>query len=392
MNRLISGAAAVLLMLAAACAQAQEAPQTMELYVAQGAIDEDTAQQLTALLDRALGEEARWTLTMQEDGEDLRARVLADRAPDLAICGPGEAAPWAKEGLLLPLQDRISDQERMQRQALDPCVWEETLFMAPLLARHRQMAVNVRLFEQRQMDTLLDRTAYPVWYPAQFQQIVEEFSVFGVTPAEIWPAQMEDCAAIEALVQAVYGGYFLSEDGEIVHVDGAQTLAGMKWLREMVQSGLIVRVQSRQEALEHFCSGESAIFLDWTAREERSCRKTLAANGVQIMTVPYPASCGMPVRSFELAGACAFDSGDAQRNALALRAVEFVHEDAQAQLVLGSRAIWQDDSIWLPCLDADGRGTTLRRLLCGALAGVLDRGEDPAQALGMVQAAMDALR
>ena len=112
------------------------AQQTQLLYVQQGALEEGQAQRILTMLKAEFGE-VQWTLA--EDGQALRELVLAGRAPDLAICAPGEARPWAREGMLAALQTQISDQQRMQRQVLDLCVQGEGLFMAPLIAHHRQM-------------------------------------------------------------------------------------------------------------------------------------------------------------------------------------------------------------------------------------------------------------
>ncbi|MDY3833351.1 MAG: hypothetical protein SOZ79_12835, partial [Candidatus Ventricola sp.] len=124
MSRFLIRTAAVLfaVMLFGSGAMAQE---TMRVYIGRDALDMQTAQQLVEMIGRAVPQ-AQWeTLPEEETGESLRTLVLSDRAPALAICAPGEALPWAKEGMLLPLQAAIAGQNRMQRQVLDCCVLEE---------------------------------------------------------------------------------------------------------------------------------------------------------------------------------------------------------------------------------------------------------------------------
>ena len=98
------------------------------------------------------------------------------------------------------------------------------------------------------------------------------------------------------------------------------------------------------------------------------------------------------MRAFTLTGVCAFASGDAGTDALAVKATAFLNENAQAQALLGSRAIWQDNAVWLPSLDASSRGATLRSLFCEAMRQVMSGETEPAEALEWVQAAMDALK
>lgn len=386
-RRMICALAALLCL--GAQGAAEEATR-MQVYVASGAMDSDMAGRLVDQLGRTYNR-AQWELVEQDAcGMSLRELVLADRAPDLAICSPQEAAPWAREGLLLPLQTRLGEQARIQPQVLQSCVHEEQLFMAPLLARHRQMAVNAVLFEERRLQYLLDPVTHPVWYPTEFQQILEEFALADAPAMELWPAQVEDSAAMEALVQAMYSGFFCTSDGELGQMDSSQLVAGLRWLQDLVNGGMIVGVQSRQAALAHFIRGDTAIFIDWTQAEAQSWRTALAENGVQVQTVPYPASIGLPVRSYDVVGAAVFDSADAQRNALALQAAVSLHEDPHG--LLGSREIFRDESIWLPPLETNERGMTLRSLFCGALNDVLWQGGEPAQALGMIRSTLDAAK
>lgn len=364
-----------LMILLGAGASAQEA---MRLYVQEGALEDGQAQRLLALLET---QDGQWT--MMDDARSLRELVLAGDTPDLAICSPREARVWAREGLLLELHMHIGGQQRIQRQVLDQCVLGESLFMAPLIAHHRQMAVNVDRMEEMGLGYMLDSQAYPVWYPAQFYQILEEFLLHDAPAVDVWRADMDSSAAIEALTQAIFGGMLLGEDGESCQADSLDMLAGVRWLYDAVDDGMIGYCETREEALARFLEGKTAIYLDWN----RALEKQLA--DMQIAARPYPAAVGLPVRSFELAGVCAFASGDAAREARLRQACAKLHEHAQE--VLGARGIWQDGAIWLPGLDADDMGATLRSLFCTALREVMEEGEAVQTALSRVQAAMEAL-
>lgn len=384
MNRLIHRILAAAAMLTLVCTGAL-AREQMCVYVSPDAMEAPMAQRLAALLGSAFSQ-ADWTMT--QDGS-LRELVMGDRAPDLAIGSPSQTREWAQAGLLAPLQTKITDQTRMEPQVLACCVEDETLFMAPLFARHRQMAVNVRQFEAHGLGYLLDKRTYPVWFPAQFYQILEEFLIEDCAAMDVWPADAGSGAAMEALVQAIFDRRLVSQDGA---VQMENICAGVQWLSDMVDDGLIGLCESREEALDRFLAGETAIFIDWTEREEAAQRALLEKRGLTIAKTPYPASSALPVRSYELTGVSVFDSGSAQRTALALKAAVFLHESIQAQLLFGSRGIWRDDAVWLCDLSAAEQGATLRDQLYAALNAVLLEGETAAAALMRAQAAMDALR
>ncbi|MGN0995399.1 MAG: extracellular solute-binding protein [Candidatus Ventricola sp.] len=366
----------------AGCAALAEETIPMRIYAPETAISEQTAQRLIRLLGSAMPQ-GEWTLVQEGD---LRALVLADNAPQLAICGPGEAMPWAREGLLLPLDGQIADTARMQSQVLDPCTHAGHLYMAPLLARHRQMAANRQLLERGQFGYLLDPLAHPVWMPSELQQVLEEFALRDQPAMDIWPALGEGGEAIEALVQAIYGGSLLSEDGQTVTADTGELRSGLAWLADMVECGMIGWVQDRETALTRFLRGETALFLGWTDKDAARVRQ----DKPELALLPYPSALGVPVRSFALTGVCAFDTGGSEQRTLAVQAVSLLCEDAKAQMALGSRAIYQDDAFWLACLEADARGATLRSLFAAAIDAVVAGERTPKAALSIVQAAMDA--
>lgn len=378
--------ALALLMAAAACARAQDI--AMRVFVAHGAMQERDARQIASLLGEAF-DQAAWTLEMEGE-ESLRELVMADRAPQLVICAPGEALPWAKAGLLLPLMGAVSGQKQIEPGVLACCVEGERLFMAPLTADHRRMAVNRGLLEAKHLGYLINAIDHPVWYLSQFQQLMEEFALADIPAFEIWPARWEEDGSLEAMVQSLFGGMLLDEADGSCRADSAEICAGVKWLREMLQSGLIACAADRETALQRFIEGKTPVFIDWTKETQRRYAAEIRDSGMELIIMPYPSASGMAVRSYELIGASAFIGEDTQKNDLALKAIAFLHEDAAAQEILGERGVWRDEALWLPCLSADSRGATLRMLFAKALQAVLLDGEDEKTALTAVQAMMEA--
>lgn len=385
-------AALVCVLLFALFAAGAAAQTRMQVYFAADTLDADAVRSLMELT-RAAYPQAEWTAVCQEEtGESLRDLILSDRAPQIAVCEPGEAAVWMQEGLLVPLDGRVADQAQMQMQVVSACTWEGQLFMAPLVAHHRQMAVNRRLFEQEHLGYMIDMRDHPVWYPSEMDQIFEEFSLAGMNAMEIWPANAQDCAAVEALIQAIYGGSLLTEDGALCQANNSATLAGLTWLRDRVHQGIIGVAASREQALERFLEGKSAVFIDWSDKETALYGHEARERGLDLLCMPYPTSTGLPIRSFELTGACVLADGGSQAQALGLGAVALWCEDAQAQRIWGDRAIWRDDAIWLPMMNAGGIGPTLRSLLCGMLDAVIGGDMKAEDALRVMEAAAGALQ
>ena len=366
------------------------AEENLTVFVSKKAMSPQTAMQLTGLMARELKLDEISLIEEEASGQSLRELVLMDQAPEIAICTPEEARIWAKEGLLVKLGGYIPDRARIQSQVLDVCSLDGEPFMAPLVAQHRMVAVNRRMLEKENLDELLNVRTHPVWYPLEMQQVLEAFALEDRYALEIWPLDPETNGGLLALIQAYYGGAFLSEDGQICQVESGSAVAGVDWLANMMESGVIGWARSREEALEHFLSGDTALFIDWT-QEDAQLARTVRSE-LEVETVAYPSSTGMPVRSFEVTGAVVFSSGDAHRDAMAKHAVDFLGEDPQAQMILGERAIWTDGAVWLPDLGAHPQGALLRTVLCEALKAVLEGEMTGAAAMRSVSATLEAAR
>ena len=387
MKRGLCALAAVLLLGLCAPGAAQA---DLTVYVSAEAMPLETARQLAALLEREAAPAEVELIAEQETDDTLRALVLRDEAPLLAICPPEEARLYAKEGMLA-VPD-VPDGARMAQQVLSACEQDGELFMIPLLAHHRQMAVNRRRLEQEHLSDLLDARTHPVWYPLELQQALEAL-YDGDTPAmELWPPEPDTCAGLEALVQALFGGAFLSEDGQVCQADCGSAVAALAWLQDMLEGEMIGWAPSREEALERFLSGETALFVDWTDADERTNRERIRKSGLEMCALAYPSSTGMPVHAFEVTGVAVFLTGDAQADARAQAAAAFLAQDVQVQQVLGDRAMAEDGAVWLPVISAHPQGSLLRTLLAQALGEALMQGRSAASALRGVTQALDAAK
>lgn len=370
---------AVILMGLAAQAAAQE---RMRVYISEEAMSRRTAQMCMDLLEDAFPQ-AQWEPVWSSEAS-LRDRVMADDAPQMAICAPEEARAWAKEGILVPMEGRVTQIGRMPSAVVDACVYEESLFMAPLLARHRRIAVNRDLMREENMDYMMNETEHPVWFPTELYQVMDVFAVQDRIAFDLWKPDPSNIGGIEAFVQALYGGALLSDDATICLADDAAVRASVVWLRDMLAAGMVGYVSDRETALERFLHEETPIFLDWTDAEAREYVRP----GFELVTMQYPSSCGLPVRSFGVTGIAVFAGKD---EALALSAAAYLMDDERAQATLGERAVYADESIWLPCIASAEAGATLRSGFCSALTAIVEKGALPEEELGELAAAVNLM-
>ena len=64
--------------------------------------------------------------------------------------------------------------------------------------------IHIWLMEKRRLDSMTNPIEHPLWYPMEFDQILEEFALADHPAMEIWPAEPENSGALEAMLQALY--------------------------------------------------------------------------------------------------------------------------------------------------------------------------------------------
>lgn len=383
MRTLTALIAALMLALVSCTAAADE--ETL-VRIAPGSLKKGTALALAQLLEQAMPQAA--FVCADEDEGTLWQQVLSGEGPQLAICTAQEAVRFASEGLILPLDMEDGEAERIADAVLDACTQAGEVVMAPLYASHRRMAVSKEMIEDMQLGALLDTRISPVWQPMQLYQVLEEATLSGGLAMELWPCGAGDGEALLAFVQALYGGVFALPGG-CVEADNDAAVMAVEWLCDMVDAEMIGLADSREEALRHFLDGETALFIDWTDADAQAFAST-GEDKAKFVSMPYPSSLGVPVRDAQVTGVVAFRTGDSERDALLAEAAILLAQGERAQRILGERAIYEDDALWLSCPGAGG--SALRGLMGAAIDAALAGEIRPEAAMRLVQAAYEGGR
>lgn len=355
----------------------------VSLYVEPGCMDREAGIALAQMLERELPDGL--SVNIREDAGSLWDQVMRGAPPQLAIGTVQEISRCAEEGLLLPLELGATAVERVEKTVLQACRAEGEMIMAPLLARHRSVAVNRRRMEELEIAALTDTRAFPVWQVMQLYQVLEEAALAGGYAMEIWPAAGEDGDALLTFLQAMYGGMFAGP-GEGMMTDIHASAAALEWLCEMVDSDWIRVAGNREEALRHFLDGETVLFIDWTDEEAKRYASG-AERKAAYMSMPYPSNLGVPVRDAHVTGIAAFATGDEELDALLAEAVNTVMQDERLDRVLGGRAIYRDEALWLSFPGLGAGGGVLRGLLGTAVDAAVTGEISPEAAMCLVREA-----
>ena len=353
------------------------------LFIGEGTISRVQAQALAERIEKTLGTQA--SLFMQEEtGEGVAMRLRAGDMPCIAVLSAEEAARWAREGLLLPLDGCVPEIERMAPALVEACVQDEQLMAAPLSAQRRMLAVRPDGFQAVNMGYLLDSRAHPVWYPSEFLQTLDEMALAKGAGMDVWAPEPGEMIWLEALLQGVSGGRFIDETTGAYGMEEEELALALEWLKEMLSAGLIETAQSREEALERFVSGETAVFADWTAEESERFAKAIKEE--EILLRPYPSLAGMRRHAAQMTVICVFASEDEQDNAFSRRAVSLLLSSGED--TLWQRGLGDDGAPYFPLTGAEACGATLRSLLCGEVHSLMEGETSTEDAAGRITRAM----
>lgn len=355
------------------------------LYAAEGTISAAQAQTLAGVLKEALDQEVELILE-EETEERISQRVFAGDAPSIAVLDAQQAAIWARTGMLVPLDGCVEGIEHMAQELVDACVMDEQLMLAPLLAHRHVMAVRPDRFQAVNMDYLLGSRAHPVWYPSEFVQALDEMALLDRPGMDVWPPQDDDPLWLEALLQGVGDLNLLDPLTGAYAADEQGLENALEWLEDMLQAGLITAAADREEALERFLDGETAVFPDWTAAESKRYAQEIRQE--EILLRPYPSLSGGQRHACKLVVLCAFSTGDEQEDAQSCRAVAAVLGADLPEAAAWRRSVYDDGAQCLPLLGAQEYGATLKALLCDAARAVISGEEDAQQAARRIDRAM----
>ena len=377
MKRIIA-AAALVFTVSLSAARAE-----IPVYIAEGTVSRVQAQSLAQSVEKTLG--VRIQLVMQEEtGESVSSRLGAGETPRVAVLSAEAAAHWAREGLLLPLDGCLEAIGNIPQEFADACVVDGQMMFAPLSAQSRMMAVRSEGFRAVNMGYLLDSRAHPVWYPSEFLQALDEMALVDAPGMEIWQPQEEDALWLEALLQGISGGEFADETTGAYVMEEETLMHAFEWLREMLSAGLIETAQNREEALGRFVSGETAVFVDWTAQESE--RFAQAIREGEILLRPYPSLTGTRQHAARLTVVCAFASQNEQENALSCRAAALF--GAAGADMLRERGSGEEGTQHFAMTGTKPFGATLRMLLCEETQKIMNGEADAESAASRITRAM----
>lgn len=269
--------------------------------------------------------------------QKLNTAIASNSAPDLVFDYPGRIIDYARNGVMAPLDDMITDAVKgdVSSKILDACKLGDKYYMYPINIAPNMMSFNKTMLDKAGLTSMLplnkpDRLWTVDEYEALLKAIKEKIPTLAA-PTAIYAKSSAGDQGTRAYISNMGGAPTIAEDLSKYTINDPKDVKALEWIVGSVKSGLTLK---GGEALA------SNDVIDMYLSEKIACvplyNKTLKATSAPKKTtpfeevfVPYPTPTANDKPAFEafIGGIGVFNNKDAAKVDAAKKLVDFIAND-----------------------------------------------------------------
>lgn len=179
----------------------------------------------------------------QERSAKLAVAIQSNEIPDLMFDTHFSLMDYAHAGLLLPLNDIVTDEDLADIPA---AVWNNVtydgqIFMFPFTSEDGHMAINLDLFEQAGCMDYVPQGEIGEWTPEQFLECLRALKQGlpeGVYPFALYAGSATGDTWTNMLLR-MFGASFFNEEGTEIIINDEAGVKALEFLAQLQQEGLV---------------------------------------------------------------------------------------------------------------------------------------------------------
>lgn len=202
----------------------------------------------------------------QERSAKLAVAIQSNEMPDLMFDTHFSLMDYAHAGLLLPLNDIISDDDRKD---IPEAVWNnvtygDQVFMFPFTSEDGHMAINLDLFEQAGCMDYVPKGEIGEWTPEEFLECLRALKKGlpeGVYPFALYAGSATGDTWTNMLLR-MFGANFFSEDGTSIVLNDEAGVKALEFLLQLQKEGLVApgpETLTSDDAAQLFLNKKTAV-------------------------------------------------------------------------------------------------------------------------------------
>ena len=179
----------------------------------------------------------------QERSAKLAVAVQSNEMPDLMFDTHFSLMDYAHAGLLVPLNDIVTEEDRADIPAAvwDNVTFGEDIFMFPFTSEDGHMAINLDLFEQAGCMDYVPEGDIGQWTPEEFLECLRALKE-GL-PEDVYPFALYAGSATgdtwTNMLLRMFGADFFSEDKTEIVLNDEKGVKALEFLLQLQEEGLI---------------------------------------------------------------------------------------------------------------------------------------------------------
>lgn len=267
--------------------------------------------------------------------EKVNVAIASNNMPDLLFDFPGRIFAYASQGVLVPLDDIITDEIRKD---IPPALmysleYDGKIIMYPVGAVPVAAAVNVDIFKKiGALDLLpLDREDRN-WTLKEFEAALKAVKEKApdVYPSFLFAMNEQGDSSMRMFLQSAFDADLINKDYTEIAINSENGKAGFKWIYQAYKDGLFApgaESANSLNSIETFLQGKLAVNLI-ASPSHIGLHQTYINEGKAIemdwKLIPYPNAEGKPPKvEVQANGFCVFDNNDDVRAEYSKKFLDF---------------------------------------------------------------------
>lgn len=277
-------------------------------------------------------------ISFNNGSEKINAAIASKSAPDILYDAPGRIIDYARQGVLVPIDDMIKDLNGdVSDSILAGTKLDDTHYMYPFNTTNFMMAANKTMFEEAGLLDLLpldkeDRA----WTIEEFEAALKGIKAAkpDVIPMAFFSKSTAGDQGTRAFVSNIYGGSVMNEDQSAYNFDQEPTVKAMEWVKNSIGSGLIgigSEALASSDSIDLFLQQKSAFTILYsTGLMKSNLDKKVGDFEEVLLPIPAPSKDKLALEAL-IGGLCIFDNEDQAKIDASKKFIDFLANDPDWQ-------------------------------------------------------------
>lgn len=276
-------------------------------------------------------------LSYNDGDERINEAIESNSLPDVLYDAPGRIIDYARQGLLVDVDDMIEALNGDVSSAiLQGCKFDDIYYMYPFNTTNFTMAANKDMFEEAGLLDLLpldkvDRQ----WTIEDLEKALKAIKEArpDVIPLTFFSNSTAGDQGTRAFVANIYGGSVMDEEQTSYTFDSNESIKAVEWVKKSIDEGLIGQGSENlepDESIDLYLNEEAAITIMYSTGLRNANQ---SAKPVQFKDVflPIPAPEGKLQLESLIGGFGIFDNKDESRVEASKKFIDFICNDIDWQ-------------------------------------------------------------